>query len=176
MLRNNLRNTILLVLLQGNLEITIRQCILIITLCLSVVSDIWDLTQELSDLFEQIGSFTQSLISLGKQIIITRVSNYKWVFNNRRELDCRLFSLTTKWWNNLWRYILQIMFCHVDNFFSELDYKTNSITNKYNKPECKTRLHRSEIITIIIGCCQASYDCSKNYYLRQIWVHHKRDF
>ena len=43
------------------------------------------------------------------------------------------------------------IFCHVDDFFKELDDKTNSITNKNNKPEYKTRLNRSEIITIIIG-------------------------
>ena len=68
------------------------------------------------------------------------------------------------------------IFCHVDNFFKELDDKTNSITNKNNKPGCRSRLNRSEIITIIIGYWQASYDCFKNYYLKQIWVHHKGDF
>ena len=68
------------------------------------------------------------------------------------------------------------IFCHVDDFFKELDNKTNSITNKNNKPGCRSRLNRSEIITIIIGYWQASYDCFKNYYLKQIWVPHQRDF
>ena len=68
------------------------------------------------------------------------------------------------------------IFCHVDNFFKELDAKTNFITDNNNKPGCKSRLNRSEIITIIIGYWQASYDCFKNYYLKQIWVHHQRDF
>ena len=68
------------------------------------------------------------------------------------------------------------IFCHVDDFFKELDDKTNFITNKNNKPGCKTRLNRSEIITIIIGYWQASYECFKNYYLKQIWVHYKGDF
>ena len=68
------------------------------------------------------------------------------------------------------------IFCHVDDFFRELDAKTNFITDKNNKPGCKSRLNSSEIITIIIGYWQASYDCFKNYYLKQIWVHHQRDF
>ena len=68
------------------------------------------------------------------------------------------------------------IFCHVDDFFKELDAKTNFITDNNNKPGCKSRLNRSEIITIIIGYWQASYDCFKNYYLKQIWVHHQRDF
>ncbi len=58
-----------IITLRGNLEITIGQCVLIITLCLTVVSDIWDLTQEFGDLFEQIGSFTQSLTLLTKHSI-----------------------------------------------------------------------------------------------------------
>ena len=45
-----------------------------------------------------------------------------------------------------------------------------------NKPGCKSRLNRSEIITIIIGYLQVSYDCFKNYYLKQIWVYHQDDF
>ena len=48
------------------------------------------------------------------------------------------------------------IFCHVDDFFKELDAKTNFITDKNNKPGCKSRLNRSEIITIIIGYWQAS--------------------
>ena len=47
--------------LRSNLEITIGQCVLIITLCISVIEDIWDLTQEFGDLFEQIGAFNQSI-------------------------------------------------------------------------------------------------------------------
>ena len=68
------------------------------------------------------------------------------------------------------------IFCHVDDFFKELDDKTNFITNKNNKPGCRSRLNRSEIITIIIGYWQSSYGCFKNYYLKQIWVHHKGNF
>ena len=44
------------------------------------------------------------------------------------------------------------IFCHVDDCLKELDNKTNSITNKNNKPGCNSRLNRSEILTIVIGC------------------------
>ena len=68
------------------------------------------------------------------------------------------------------------IYCHVDDFFKELDTKTGLITNNKNKTGCQSRLNRSEIITIIIGYWQSSYDCFKNYYLKQIWIHHQRDF
>lgn len=71
-----------IILLRSNLEITIGQCVLIITLCLTVVSDIWDLTQEFGDLFEQIGSFTQSLTLLEKQTITDKKNAKKLTINN----------------------------------------------------------------------------------------------
>ena len=71
-----------IILLRSNLEITIGQCILIITLCLTVVSDIWDLTQEFGDLFEQIGSFTQSLTLLEKHAIQDKKNACDLLVNN----------------------------------------------------------------------------------------------
>jgi ABC-type multidrug transport system fused ATPase/permease subunit len=50
-----------IITLRGNLEISVGQCILIITLCVSVIDEVWDLTQEFGDLFEQIGAFNQSM-------------------------------------------------------------------------------------------------------------------
>ncbi|WP_156405171.1 hypothetical protein [Rickettsia rhipicephali] len=41
------------------------------------------------------------------------------------------------------------IFCYVD--LQELDKHTNSITQNNNKSGPKSRLHRSEVITIIIG-------------------------
>lgn len=67
------------------------------------------------------------------------------------------------------------IYCHVDDFLNDLDSKTHFITSS-SKPGCKSKLARSEIITIIIGYWQSSYDCFKNYYLKQIWIHHKQDF
>lgn len=52
--------------LRGNLEISTGQSILIITLCVAVMENIWDLTQTFGDLFEQIGSFNQSMTLLGE--------------------------------------------------------------------------------------------------------------
>ncbi|EER21461.1 hypothetical protein REIS_0609 [Rickettsia endosymbiont of Ixodes scapularis] len=46
------------------------------------------------------------------------------------------------------------IFCYVDDFFQELDKHTNSITNHNNKSGPKSRLNRSEVITIIIGYWQ----------------------
>ena len=40
------------------------------------------------------------------------------------------------------------IFCHVDDFFRELDAKTNFITDKNNKPGCKSRLNRSVSMSI----------------------------
>lgn len=56
--------------LKGGGEITVGQCVLIITLCIAVVEDMWDLTQEFGDLFEEIGSFGQ-MMSLFDQHGIT---------------------------------------------------------------------------------------------------------
>ncbi len=73
-----------IITLRGNLEITIGQCVLIITLCLTVVSDIWDLTQELGDLFEQIGSFTQSLTLLEKHSINDKLNAQELTIQNSK--------------------------------------------------------------------------------------------
>jgi len=67
------------------------------------------------------------------------------------------------------------IYCHVDDFLKDLDNRTRFITGS-SKPGCKSKLDRSEVITIIIGYWQSSYDCFKNYYLKQIWVYHGRDF
>ena len=53
------------------------------------------------------------------------------------------------------------IFCHFDDLFKGLDAKTNFVTNKNNKPGCKSRLNRSEIIIMIIGYWEASYECLK---------------
>ncbi len=58
-----------IIILRSNLEISIGQCVLIITLCISVIDNIWDLTQEFGDLFEQIGAFNQSMSLLDEHKI-----------------------------------------------------------------------------------------------------------
>ena len=45
----------------SNLEISIGQAILIISLSVSVIENLWDLSQAFGDLFEQVGSFNQAM-------------------------------------------------------------------------------------------------------------------
>jgi ABC-type multidrug transport system fused ATPase/permease subunit len=61
-------------LLRSQLAISIGDCVLVLTLCISVSNDIWDLTQEIGDMFEQIGAFNQGL-SLMAPHIITDIEN-----------------------------------------------------------------------------------------------------
>ncbi|MCP5369318.1 MAG: ABC transporter ATP-binding protein [Rickettsiaceae bacterium] len=56
--------------------ISTGQCVMIITLCTEVVSNVWDLTQDFGDLFEYIGSFNQSL-SLFKEYEIVESETAK---------------------------------------------------------------------------------------------------
>lgn len=56
--------------------ITIGQCVLIITICITIAEDIWDLTKEFGDVFEQMGSFSQT-ISLLEQYKITDAKDAK---------------------------------------------------------------------------------------------------
>ena len=58
----------------------------------------------------------------------------------------------------------------------ELDKHTNSITQNNSNSSSASRFNRSEVITIIIGYRESSYDRFKNYYLKRIWIHHRRDF
>ncbi|HJK86298.1 MAG TPA: ABC transporter ATP-binding protein [Candidatus Megaira endosymbiont of Nemacystus decipiens] len=80
--------------------ISTGQCVMIITLCIAVIDNVWDLTQEIGDLFEHIGAFNQSLTLLkgydildnkgAKDVEITNPSiefrkvcfNYKENYNN----------------------------------------------------------------------------------------------
>jgi ATP-binding cassette, subfamily B, bacterial len=50
-----------LLYLRSNSVITTGDCVLILVLCASVVPEVWELTQEVGDAFEEIGVFNQSL-------------------------------------------------------------------------------------------------------------------
>ena len=63
-----------IVSLRGENIITIGQCVLVITLCIAITEDIWDLTKEFGDVFEQIGVFSQA-ISLIQKYTITDIEN-----------------------------------------------------------------------------------------------------
>ncbi|WP_417904813.1 ABC transporter ATP-binding protein [Candidatus Tisiphia endosymbiont of Micropterix aruncella] len=60
--------------LRSQMQITIGDCVLILTLSITVSSEIWDLTQEVGDMFEEFGSFNQS-VSLMKPHIIEDIEN-----------------------------------------------------------------------------------------------------
>ncbi|UCM85168.1 MAG: ABC transporter ATP-binding protein/permease [Rickettsia endosymbiont of Culicoides impunctatus] len=60
--------------LRSQMQITIGDCVLILTLCMTVTTEIWDLTQEIGDMFEEFGSFHQTL-SLMKPHIIKDIDN-----------------------------------------------------------------------------------------------------
>ncbi len=47
--------------LRGAGLITIGDCVLILSLCVSVADHMWDLTQEIGDMFEELGFFNQSM-------------------------------------------------------------------------------------------------------------------
>jgi len=48
-----------LVTLRSKLVISIGDCVLILSLCVNVANQIWDLTQEIGDTFEEFGAFNQ---------------------------------------------------------------------------------------------------------------------
>ncbi len=64
------------IFLKGENLITIGHCVLIITLCITIAEDIWNLTKEFGDVFEQIGSFSQT-IDLLQKYTITDVKDAK---------------------------------------------------------------------------------------------------
>lgn len=47
--------------LRSNNILSVGECILIITLCIAVVDDMWDITQEFGDLFEEVGALSRAL-------------------------------------------------------------------------------------------------------------------
>ena len=61
-----------IITLRGEGAISIGQCVLIITLCLATVTDIFDFTQEFGELFEQIGIFNQSMSLLEEYKILDK--------------------------------------------------------------------------------------------------------
>lgn len=61
--------------LRSQIQITTGDCVLILTLCVSVTGEIWDLTQEIGDIFEEIGNFNQSMSLIITPHIITDIDN-----------------------------------------------------------------------------------------------------
>ncbi|PCJ29415.1 MAG: multidrug ABC transporter ATP-binding protein [Rickettsiales bacterium] len=86
-----------IITLRSNLDISIGQCVLVITLCLAVIADTWDLTQEFGDLFEQVGSFNQSM-SLLEKCAITDHPDAKPLIVKEPRIEFQ--NVTFKYYNN----------------------------------------------------------------------------
>jgi len=56
--------------LRGGNFITIGDCVLILSLCVSVADHMWDLTQEIGDMFEELGFFNQSVKLISPYMMI----------------------------------------------------------------------------------------------------------
>ncbi len=75
--------------IRSQMQITIGDCVLILTLCVTVSGEIWDLTQEIGDMFEEFGSFNQSISLMGPHVIqdidnahLLKVTKGEIVFKN----------------------------------------------------------------------------------------------
>lgn len=72
--------------LRSNVKISIGDCVLIISLCASVAEHIWELTQDIGDMFEELGSFNQSM-SLITPYIINDVKDAKTINVTTGEIE-----------------------------------------------------------------------------------------
>ena len=72
--------------LKSQAKISIGDCVLIISLCISVADHIWELTQEIGDMFEEVGSFKQSM-SLIMPYMINDSKNAKVININEGEIE-----------------------------------------------------------------------------------------
>lgn len=68
------------------------------------------------------------------------------------------------------------IFCFVDDFIQNYDQDLVAINNRKKKTGPKNSLNLSEVVTILIGFHQSSFDCFKHYYQEIILPHHFDDF
>ncbi|MFY9589723.1 ABC transporter ATP-binding protein [Rickettsia endosymbiont of Halotydeus destructor] len=88
--------------LRSQLSISIGDCVLVLTLCVNVSDDIWELTQEIGDMFEQIGAFNQGL-SLMAPHIITDIENATPLEVKEGQIEFKDVSFNYYRNNNLFR-------------------------------------------------------------------------
>lgn len=86
--------------LRESLEISIGDCVLVLSLCTAVADDIWDLTQEIGDMFEEMGAFNQST-SLLQPYFITDIENAKELKVNAGKIEFRNVTFRYRDSNNL---------------------------------------------------------------------------
>lgn len=68
------------------------------------------------------------------------------------------------------------IFCFVDDFIQNYDQDSVAINSRKKKTGPKNSLNLSEVVTILIGFHQSSFDCFKHYYQEIILQHHFDDF
>lgn len=81
-------------------DITVGDFALVLTLCVAVADDIWDYTQELGDLFEEVGSFTQSLDLLVPHQIEDKANSNSLTITNSK-IEFRNVSFNYRYNDNL---------------------------------------------------------------------------
>ena len=68
------------------------------------------------------------------------------------------------------------LYCFVDDFIKKFEQDTAAIVSSKSKTGVIKYLTTSEVLTILIGFYESSFDCFKNYYKRMILVDHNSDF
>lgn len=68
------------------------------------------------------------------------------------------------------------LYCFVDDFIKNSEYNSLTIVSCKSKTGVSNYLNKSEVLTILIGFYQSSFDCFKNYYKQQIVAEHRDDF
>lgn len=68
------------------------------------------------------------------------------------------------------------LYCFVDDFIKNFEQNIATINSSKSKPGVINYLTTSEVLTILIGFYQSSFDCFKNYYKQIILVDHSNDF
>jgi ATP-binding cassette subfamily B protein len=84
--------------LRSHIKITIGDCVLIISLCAAVAEHIWELTQDIGDMFEELGSFNQSM-SLITPYIINDIKDAEII--NVTEGEIKFCDVTFNYLNNV---------------------------------------------------------------------------
>lgn len=68
------------------------------------------------------------------------------------------------------------LYCFVDDFMKDFKLHKAVINSSKSKPGLMNYLTTSEVLTILIGFHQSSFDCFKHYYKEVILIDHSNDF
>ena len=68
------------------------------------------------------------------------------------------------------------LYCFVDDFIKNFEHRVLTIASSKSRTGVSNYLSKSEVLTILIGFYQSSFDCFKNYYKQRILVEHRDAF